>query len=212
MFIHPWDSGTTAEGLSFARRHGFGELIAGGRNRDVPVVAPTQFVLVDDGEVVLHLLRRNPIWGAIDENPRVLLAVSGEWAFIPSDWKVVPGEDPRGGIPTTYYSSVQLTGVARAVSDPEGVAAILRTQLSALQPGVDVIDPLEHGTTLNAIRAMTISLSEVRAKFKYGGNVDAAHRRAVADHLEERRGPGDLAAASQVRRRLGTGAEPPAEL
>lgn len=212
MFIHPWDSGSPVEGLSFASRHGFGELVAAGRNRDLAVVVPTQFVLVDDSEVLVHLLRRNPIWPAIDENPNVLLAVSGEWAFVPSDWKAIDGEDPRLGIPTTYYSSVQMSGIAKVVSDPEAVAEVLRTQLSVLQPGVEVIDPLEHGTTLNAIQAMVIAVSEVRAKFKYGGNVDEAHRRAVAEHLEERRGPGDLAAASQVRRRLGTGAEPPTGL
>ena len=39
-------------------------------------------------------------------------------------------------------------------------------------------------------------MTEVRAKFKYGGNVDAAHRLAVAERLAERGGPGDAAARS----------------
>ena len=43
----------------------------------------------------------------------VVLAVSGDWAMIPSDWKVTGDEDPRRGIPTTYYASVQLTGGPR---------------------------------------------------------------------------------------------------
>ena len=54
----------------------FGELIAAGRNRDVPVVVPTQFVLIGD-EVLVHLLRPNPIWMAIAENPNVLLVRVG---------------------------------------------------------------------------------------------------------------------------------------
>jgi transcriptional regulator len=39
-------------------------------------------------------------------------------------------------------------------------------------------------------------------KFKYGGNVDAAHRTAVADRLVERDGPGDRAARRHLLRRL----------
>jgi transcriptional regulator len=39
----------------------------------------------------------------------------------------------------------------------------------------------------------------VRAKFKYGGNVDAEHRLAVVDRLKRRNGPGDAAAAAHVR-------------
>ena len=34
------------------------------------------------------------------------------------------------------------------------------------------------------------------AKFKYGGNVDEPHRRAVVERLQERGGPGDDAAAA----------------
>ena len=40
------------------------------------------------------------------------------------------------------------------------------------------------------------------AKFKYGGNVDEAHRMAVVARLRERGGPGDAAAADHVLRRL----------
>lgn len=35
----------------------------------MPVVVPTQFVLGEE-EVVSHLARPNPIWAAIEENPR----------------------------------------------------------------------------------------------------------------------------------------------
>jgi transcriptional regulator len=45
----------------------------------------------------------------------------------------------------------------------------------------------------------------VSAKFKYGGNVDEAHRLAVVEQLRERSGPGDAAAAGHVLRRLEAG-------
>jgi len=205
VFVHEWDSGTDDEWRSFLATHGFGELVAGGRNRDVPVVVPTQFVLIGD-QVLVHLLRPNPIWTAIAENPNVLLCVSGDWAYVPSSWKAIGDEDPALGIPTTYYASVQIVGTARVVDDPEGIAEVLGTQLSHLQPDINVVDPLEHGARLRAIRALRLEITAVRSKFKYGGNVDAAHRLAVAKRLQERDGPGDRAAASHLQRRLDRGA------
>jgi len=128
--------------------------------------------------------------------------VAGDWAFIPSAWKAVGEEDPLLGIPTTYYAAVQLEGTALVVSDPGEVAAILRRQLKALQPDQAIADPLEaHAAQLRSIKGIRVRLENVRAKFKYGGNVDLAHRQAVIARLEDRGGAGDLAAARQTRRR-----------
>jgi transcriptional regulator len=60
------------------------------------------------------------------------------------------------------------------------------------------VDPMEHGAKLQAIRGITVAVTEVRAKFKFGGNVNAAHRSHVAAKLGERRGPGDTAALAHV--------------
>jgi len=86
MLIHPWDAGDVEEAWSFVCAQGFGQLIAAGRDRDVPVVVATQYVLTGGGsqrQVLLHLARPNPIWAAIAENPRVVLAVAGDWAYLP---------------------------------------------------------------------------------------------------------------------------------
>jgi transcriptional regulator len=190
------------EWREFVASQGFGHLVAAGVEREVPVVVPTQFVL-DGDEVILHLVDKNPILEAIDEQPRVLMSVAGDWAFIPSSWKAIGEEDPLLGIPTTYYAAVQMEGSATIVSDPGEVAAVLRRQLAALQPGLEVADPLTaHEAQLRTIRAISIVIEEVRAKFKYGGNVDLGHREAVIAGLERRGGPGDLAAARQTRRRI----------
>lgn len=203
MYIAKVDRGYgEAEWRDFVNAQAFGHLVAAGRQRDVPVVVPTQFVL-DGDEIILHLVGKNPILEAIAEQPRVLMSVAGDWSFIPSNWKAIGGEDPALGIPTTYYAAVQLEGPASVLTDPHEVAAILRRQLAAIQPEVAIADPLEaHKDQLGAIRGVRIAVESVRAKFKYGGNVDLAHREAVVAALEERRGPGDLAAVRQVRRRL----------
>ncbi len=75
-----------------------------------------------------------------------------------------------------------------------------------------VADPLAaHPAKLAGIRALTVEVEEVRAKFKYGGNVDREHRRAVVEQLRTRNGPGDAAAAEHTLRRLGPPGHQPAE-
>ncbi|HVB93147.1 MAG TPA: FMN-binding negative transcriptional regulator [Acidimicrobiales bacterium] len=206
MYTAPVDATLgEAEWRPFVEAHPFGHLVAAGRGRDVPVVVPTQFVLEGD-TVWLHLVRANPVFAALAENSRVLLSVAADWAFIPSAWKVVGAEDPALGIPTTYYGAVQLVGTATVHderSTPGSVAAILRRQLLAFQPGLAVADPgTAHPQKLSAIVGISIAVESVAAKFKYGGNVDEAHRRAVVDHLVQRSGPGDAAAAAHVLRRM----------
>jgi transcriptional regulator len=202
VLIHPWDAGTSdEEWVSFVRSQGFGHLVAGGRDRSIPVVVPTQFVLTDPAQVLLHLARPNPIWAALDENDQVVLSIAGDWAYIPAAWKAITGEDPRRGVPTTYYAAVQLVGSAVVVDDPAGKAEILRVQLAATEPGSGRADPAEDERVLKGIRGLRVLIHDVRAKFKYGGNVDDAHRAAVAEHLLERGGPGDAAALEHLRRR-----------
>ena len=203
MFIPPADRTIgEAEWRRFVDSQRFGHLVAPGVDREYPVVAPTQFVL--EGErLICHFAVPNPVLKALEANPRAVMSVAGDWAFIPSAWKAIGDEDPMLGIPTTYYGAVQLRGEAEVVHEPAAIADVLRLQLGALQPSVPVADPLQaHQSRLRAIRAVVLTVEEVVAKFKYGGNVDVEHRRAVVSRLIERGGPGDLAAASHVERRL----------
>lgn len=201
MLVHPWDAGLDEdEWRNFVISQGFGQLIAPGRGREVPVVVPTQFLL-DDDTVLLHLARPNPVWDAIDENPTVLLSVAGDWAYVPSAWKATGDEDPSLGIPTTYYAAVQLVCDATVVDDDEGKIAILRRQLAAVEPDLGAADPSVHLRKLPGIRGLRLAIKEVTAKFKYGGNVDVEHRLAVAERLAARGGPGDESARAQLLRR-----------
>jgi transcriptional regulator len=184
---------------AFLTAQGFGHFAAAGRDREVPVVVPTQYVLRDD-EIVLHLIASNPVFAALDENPRAVLSVAGDWAFIPGAWKAIEDEDPARGIPTTYYGAVQVSGTCTVDVDPDAIAAVLRTQLEALDPDGTYVDPTEHAAGLRQIRGVRLAIEDVRAKYKFGGNVDQAHRDAVAVHLTERDGPGDRAALAQLRR------------
>ena len=199
MLIHRHDDGTDDEPRwrAFVEAQAFGHLVAPGRDRDVPVVVPTQFLL-DDDVIRLHLAAMNPLLAAVEENPRVVLSIAGDWAYIPGRWKQIGDEDPRRGIPTTYYGAVQLTGDATVLDSPGEIAATLSAQVGDLEPEADYVDPIEHGARLRTIRALEIVVTDVRAKFKYGGNVDEAHREAIAARLADRQGPGDAAALRQM--------------
>lgn len=204
MLIRPHDRGPDAlDGddsdvwRTFVAEQGFGHLcVADG---DVPVVVPTQFVVVDD-EVLLHLAKPNPIFEALERNPRALLSIAGDWAYIPGAWKAIGDEDPSLGIPTTYYAAVQIIGAVTVVDDPDGIAAILRQQLNDVEPDGGLQDPMVHAGQFRVIRGLRLSIESVRTKFKFGGNADDEHRAAVAQRLTERAGPGDLAAARRVPR------------
>ena len=95
----------------------------------------------------------------------VVLSVAGDWAFIPSAWKAIASEDPALGIPTTYYGAVQLEGTAYVHDErsaPGTVASILRRQLGAFQPDVDVADPSEaHAAKLLGILGIEVRVERV---------------------------------------------------
>ena len=186
---------------TFLRRHPFGQLVAAGRGRDVPVISPTPFVLEPDDTVLLHLATPNPIWAAIEENPLVVLVVTGDVAHIPGPWKAIGDEDPALGVPTQYYGAVQLISRVELLPAPEAALDVLRRTIQTFEVPEDLADPQAHESKLPGIRAARLHPQSVNAKFKFGGNVDAAHRLAVAERLAERDEPGDREARTALLER-----------
>jgi transcriptional regulator len=207
VLVHPWDAPLDdAEWREWLGRNDFGQLIASGRGRDVPVVVPTHFRYDGATTVELHLAKPNPVWAAIAENPTVLLAVVGDWTYVPSTWGAAPGTPPERGIATSYYASVQLTCAATVVDDPADLAALLSRQLGRFQPegGYAPVDAADdhYARRLPQIRGLRLEVEGVRGKFKYGGNKEPEHRRVIAERLAGRDAPGDAAARGHLLRRL----------
>jgi transcriptional regulator len=206
VLIHRHDAPLDdAEWRGFLREHDFGELIAPGSGRDLPVVVPTHFLWDGDKEVVLHLAKPNPVWEALAERPRALLSVFGAYTYIPGHWN-----QDEYGVPTSYYAAVQLACDAEVIDDPERVAAILERQLAHFQPegkhapvlaGVDD----RYGKQLPNIRGIRLAVTDVRAKLKFGTNRTVQHREVVAEKLQERGAPLDLEARAHVLDRIERG-------
>jgi transcriptional regulator len=204
VLVHPWDAPLDdAEWREWLGRNDFGQLIAPGRGRDVPVVVPTHFLYDGATTVRLHLARPNPVWPAIEENATVLLTVIGDWAYIPSTWGAAPGTPAELGIATSYYATVQLTCRAAIADDADAKVAILGGQLGHHQPegGYAPLDHDHYARRLPQIRGLVLTVESVRAKFKYGGNKEPDHRQVIGGRLAERDAPGDSAARRNLLRR-----------
>jgi transcriptional regulator len=194
------------EWRGFLASRDFGELIASGTGRDVPIVVPTHFIYDGERTIRLHLAVPNPVWEALAENPLALVSVYGDYAYIPTQWNADPGEPVEYGVPTSYYAAVQAVVRTRAVDDPDELASILRAQLGHFQPegGHAPVEPGKdngYGRYFGAIRGIVGTIEEVRAKFKYGGNKTVEHRLRIADRLAERDVGNDAAARVQLLRR-----------
>ena len=202
MLIHRHDAPLEdSEWRAFLKTHDFGELIAPGLGRDLPIVVPTHFLWDGEKEVVLHLAKPNPVWDALAERPRAMLSVFGAYAYVAGHW--TPDEY---GVPTSYYAAVQLACDVEVIDDQARIAAILERQLGHFQPEgkhapVQAGDN-RYGKQLPNIRGIRLNVTDVRAKLKYGSNRTVEHRRAVASKLGERGSPLDLEARDHVLDRI----------
>lgn len=206
MLIHPWDEATRAEWQDVLARVDFGQLVTAGHVDGYPVVVPTHFLYDGDATVLLHLARPNPVWKALDVDPHVVLALTGDYTYVEAAWNADPGTDPELGVPTSYYTGIQLLCTAEVVDDPDEKTAILAAQLAHFEPAGSTRRTPSTATEsdrrqLPGIRGLRLTVTAVRAKMKYGGNKTPEHRAGIAAHLDERDGPMDGAARALLLRR-----------
>ena len=192
------------EWQDFLRTHDFGQFIAPGAGRRLPVVVPTLFVYERGEELMFHLARPNPVWAALEESPHGMLTVVGAYTYVTAAMNTGPEDPPEYGIPTSYYAAVQVAGRVELIDEPATLAALLNTTLNHFEPGRGghpVLPDNEYGKSLPAIRGVRLHFEDVRAKFKFGGNRRPEHRAAINESLR-RRGRGlDLEAAEIQARR-----------
>jgi transcriptional regulator len=208
VFIQPWDAALdSAEWQHWlAGKDRFGVLAVNNTDAaQAPLAVPTHFTIAGP-ELLLHLARPNPVWPHLQAATEVRLAVTNDYAYIPTYWRAKAGGPDEDGVPTTYYASVQFVCSPTIVDDPQGKANILTAQLADLQPEgrhADVTpDAIPYGRMLPGIRGIRLKVLRVDAKFKYDDANPIDHRERVIDRLNERNQGLDTAAAIQQRRRL----------
>lgn len=204
MLIHPWDQADEATWRPWLAARDFGTLAANGPDGGAPILVPTHFLHEGGDEVILHLARPNPFWEAVEANPRLTLAVTDDYAFVPGTWRAAPEVDPDHGVPTSYYTSVHLIGTGAVIDDPAEKAALMTRQYARFQPesnpGPIVPGDAPFGRMLSAIRFLRLSVEEVRAKAKYDDHKDDALADRVRKGLLDRALPQDHAVADRLDR------------
>ena len=98
------------------------------------------------------------------------MSVVDDYAYIPTMWRAKAGGPDEDGVPTSYYSAVQLTCHAEIVVT-QRKAELLRRQLAHFQPRGDHaqvgVDMPPYGRMLSGIRGLRLHVASVAAKFKY---------------------------------------------
>lgn len=207
MLVHPWDAPLDDREWKawLADGRDFGQLIAPGVDRDLPIVVPTHFLYDGDRTIRLHLARPNPVWAHLEEKPRALLTVIDDYVYAPSEWTRDDGQAIERAVPTSYYATAQLACDVRIVDDPEEKADILNEQLAHFEPPdsrrapVDLEDPDRR--LLPGIRGLELTVTAVRAKFKYAGNKKLPVKERISSRLKDRGSDADLRARAHLHRR-----------
>lgn len=138
--------------------------------------------------------------------PTVVMSVIDDYAYIPTTWRTKAGGPDEDGVPTSYYSAVQLTCRTEIVDDPQDKAELLRRQLAHFQPQGDhaqvAVDMPPYGRMLSGICGLRLHITGVAAKFKYDDHNPQEHRAQVVERLQSRGTGRDRSAAAQQRWRL----------
>lgn len=106
--------------FEFARQRAFGALSINGE--DGPLIAHIPFQLSEDGtRLEGHVVRSNPLYRALENPARAVLAVSGGDSYVSPDWYGVDDQ-----VPTWNYVAVHLRGTLRRLPEEDLVGVLDR--------------------------------------------------------------------------------------
>lgn len=88
VMVHPWDAAFSEDEWRtwLAAGRDFGQLVVADP-AGWPAVVPTHFTVDDERTVLVHLARPNPVWRLIAAQPRVVLTVVDDDAYVPTTWR-----------------------------------------------------------------------------------------------------------------------------
>ncbi|WP_292293912.1 FMN-binding negative transcriptional regulator [Marivita sp.] len=182
--MHPnptFHSQDHAKDIAFVRDRAFGTLMVNGD--PVPMVAHVPILLSEDGcEVLIHLVRSNPIARALKAPLAARIAVMGPDGYVSPDWYGTADH-----VPTWNYVAVQITGVLellphgkmREVLDAQ--SAHFETRLLPKTPWTtDKMSPDVLEKMMRMIVPCRMKVDDIAATWKLGQNKDDAVRERAA--------------------------------
>lgn len=184
--MHPnpiYHSHQHAKDIAFVRDRAFGILTVNGD--PAPLVSFVPLLMSEDGaEVLIHLVRSNPIARALKSPVPARIAVSGPDAYISPDWYGLEEQ-----VPTWNYVAVEVTGTLemmphehmRDVLDAQ--SAFFEERLLPKTPWkTDKMTPDVLDRMMRMIVPCRVTVSEIAATWKLGQNKPEAARLSAAEH------------------------------
>ena len=176
--------------LAFARERGFGALTVA--VAEGVLAAHVPFV-VDEGRILAHLMRANPLARHLRSGPvDALLIVSGPDAYVSPDWYGVPQM-----VPTWNYVAVHLRGKLRLLEDAalrsvlDRLSANFEERLAPKPPWkTDKVDDAVLAGKMRAIAPIEMSIESTDSTFKLNQNRSDTARAGAAAALAAGGTPG----------------------
>lgn len=185
--MHPnpiYRTTTTDRSLDMVRQRGFGVLAVSAEGP--PLMAHVPLLLSGDGrQVLMHLVRSNPICRAARAPVAARLDVLGPDGYISPDWYGIDDQ-----VPTWNYVAVSLTG--RLVPlPPDDLPEVLAAQSAAYEgriPGktpwtMDKMTEETRARFLRMILPFRLDVEDIQSTWKLGQNKPEAARRSAAGAL-----------------------------
>jgi len=191
------------------RAHPLGALVSTGADGLDANHIPFLLKAGDTGTVLhAHVARANPVWRALESQPRVLVIFQGMEAFITPSWYATKKETGKM-VPTWNYAVVHAHGSVRLHPEPEWLRRHVGELTDSQEAGraepwkvedapADFIDQL-----VGAIVGLEIAVERLTGKWKLSQNQVAHDREGVVAGLAGENGDDARAMSDWIRQSLG---------
>ncbi|MDJ0827620.1 MAG: FMN-binding negative transcriptional regulator [Rhodobacter sp.] len=190
-----------ARNIAFARDRGFGVLAV--NEPAGPLLAHVPFLLAEDGATAeLHLVRSNPIVGALDAPQAAVIAVPGPDGYVSPDWYGIADQ-----VPTWNYVAVHLRGsLQRLPQDAlrpmlDQLSAHFEARLAPKPPWVtSKMTPGVMDRMMRMIVPFSMQVTGIDGTWKLNQNKDDAVRLRAAEAVARHGSGTELAALADLMR------------
>lgn len=185
--------------LDFVAEHSFAHIFTASDEGQFVVQAP---VIVRGGRILFHVARRNRIAPVLGGRP-VLISVLGRHAYQSANWYVSDNQ-----VPTWHYEAVEISGLARQVSDEELIfiidqlSDVMEKRFSPGEPWTRAkMEPSKFEAMTKAIVGFEVVPDEIRGTRKFNQHKDDQDLQATIAGQESVGRSDIIDAIKELRRR-----------
>lgn len=188
--------------ISFIKENSFA--VVSGIGEEYPVASHLPLEIIEENDTLVftgHLMRKTAHHLAFEKNKNVLVIFSSPHAFVSAGWYAEPEQAS-----TVNYMAVHAKGKI-FFTDEAGTRAAIK-QITDKYIGTDSpasFDKLAKDyvdAMLKAIVGFRIEVETIENVFKLSQNRNAAERKNIINHLEEKKDSGNNFIAEEMKKRL----------